>query len=160
LKIIQLLATIVGSIIFFVAAWAIITSNVNLDLAKVDPISGRVTSVGNATRVTKKYSIHQKIFRFTLDDYHYAFDAFRPSQDYSNLESHIKVSDTIKVYFYKWRDDDSVTDIYQIEKNGQVILDYKSYNQNFTFLGVFLILAGLFILAYGFWKFKRTKNNR
>jgi hypothetical protein len=160
LRIIQLIGTIIGAIIFFVASWAIISSNVNLDLAKVDQISGKVTTVGIATRVTKKYSVHQKVFRFKLDNYNYFFDAYRPSQEYSNLISNIKIGDSIKVYFRKWEDDNTATDIYQLEKYGDVLLDYKSYNQNFMFLGVFLILAGLFILAYGFLKFKRAKNNR
>jgi len=116
LRYFRLFTSTIGAIIFFVASWAIISSNVNLDLNKADHLTGKVTSVEIATTVTGKYRIHQKTFRFSLDNYDYLFDAYRPSQEYSTLLNNIKVEDLVTVYFYKWKDDNTAMDIYQIKK--------------------------------------------
>ena len=135
--------------------------DINLDLRQVDKIKGAVTTssiVDKSSVVGGKISVKGSVFNFHIENSDQNFAAHRPSQNYSDLLEQIRQGDTITVFYRERQDDDLNLDIFQIEKNGKVILDYRNRNTTFKKLSWITGFAGLALLTFGFWQyFKRTE---
>ena len=80
------------------------------------------------------------------------FAVYRTYEGYTDLQSNIKVGDTVKVY-YRSSIMDYNCHVFQVEKRGNILVDYKDYNENaseWTGIGLFggiIIIIG-FIMRY------------
>lgn len=134
--------------------------DINIDLSQVDRITGIVASSGvtdKSSTIGGKLKVKGSVFYITLDNSDQTFATHRPSQDYENLSDKIITGDTITI-FYKERPDNGLNlDVYQIEKEGQVLQDYESYNSNYKKLSWFTGIVGIGLLTFGIWQyFKKT----
>lgn len=136
--------------------------DINLDLNEVDKIYSTVV----ASKVTEKSSIvggktsvKGDVFNFRLSNSDENFAVHRPSQNYSDLIASVKPGDTISVYYRKQNNDDLNLDVYQIEKNGTVLQDYKTRNTTYKNLSWLTGIVGFGLIAFGIWQFFRRKRN-
>ena len=161
MKLLQQIGIFLGSGIFFLASWSVISPNVGIDLTKANKATGQVIFASVVKRIsTGKYATPQNVFAFQLDNLDKPLGTFRPGQNYSKLIETIKIGDTITVY-YRHRNSERLNiDVYQIEKNGQILQDYTSYNRNNLILGIFIGLVGLGFLIYGVWTMHKRKYSR
>ncbi len=97
-----------------------------------------------------RYGGIQKVFAFRLDSVYIAFDVFKTNENYSTLLQNIHVGDTITVYSGTSRTG-LYFDALQIEKKGQILLDYKSFRYWHLALAIFFLLCSLAFLANAFW---------
>ncbi len=138
-----------GCLIFLAGKFAFI--NANVDLTRATHLTGQVVSVFKTTRSTR-YGPHP-ISAFRLDSYKDLLGVTRPGLDFDEFKRLIAIGDTITVIFRPSSKTSSGAhvnlDVYQIEKGGTIVLDYKEYRRNYVFLSVFLALTGLFIIAFG-----------
>jgi len=89
--------------------------------------------------------------RMELDSINPIFDAFRPDEIYTTLLQNIKIDDIITVYSGE-NHPHTYTDVYQIEKKGQIIQSYENYRKNSLILVVSLVVLGLGFLVYCIWQ--------
>ena len=135
--------------------------DININLAKVDKVSGIVTNCG----VTEKSStiggntkVKGTVFFINLDSSNQTFATYRSEQNYSTLIQKIKIGDTVSIFYRERQDNDLNLDVYQIEENGQVLQDYQSYNSNYKKLSWLTGIFGLGLLTFGIWQyFKQQK---
>ncbi len=130
-----------------------IKRDIGIDLKSTNFIVGTVESCG----VTEKKSSRLKnlVFFIRLNNSNQYFGAYRPSQNYSGLVDEIKIGDEISIYYRQMDSGDLNLNVYQIEKNGKVILDYDSYQSLYYKLAWFMGLLGSGIIIFGIWKFYR-----
>lgn len=98
-----------------------------------------------------------KAFTFQLDNLSMPLGTHRPWDDYTKLLNEINVGDTLTVYFQKHPTHKLNLDVYQIEKNGQVLQDYESYIRNNKKAVVLLTLLVYCLVVYGIIKVKLKK---
>jgi hypothetical protein len=122
-----------------------------MDLSKSNQITGIVTSSYETTRRTAgRYATDVPIYAFTVDNYGKILGAFRPNKNYKFLLDNLRIGDRIKVYFKESNIDNININVYQIEKNGAVILDYETYGKNHRNLSYFIFPIGLLFLFISF----------
>ena len=151
--------------IFFLSIIMILTSagirlNVNLNLNEVEQISGKVEKISIVSvrkgslifRLVGRDELHLSVFNSP-----YSFEVYRFPQDYSKLLNNIQVGDNVKIYFGKPGDNNSVSDVFQIEKNGQILLAYQDYNRNLKFLSVLVLIVGIIFILIGIWRYKKSR---
>ena len=161
-NIIQTIAALVLASTMLLAAGKMYFVDGCVDLDKTYKITGQITTAYKATRrTTGKYSSNIPVFAFTLNKYDQTLGAYRPSGNYKNLFENLKPGDTVTVYFKPRPKDKLNIDVYQIEKAGQVVLDYDSYKRNHKGVAIFIgILATLMIvLATKIIRTKKRKND-
>jgi hypothetical protein len=130
--------------------------DINIDLSQVDKITGIVTSSGvtdKSSTVGGKLKVKGSVFYITLDNSEQNFATHRPSQDYKLLSDKVIIGDTITIFYKARQDNDLNLDVYQIEKKGQVLQDYESYNNNYKKLSWLTGIAGLGLLTFGIWQY-------
>lgn len=144
-KIIQIIAVLIVAGFMLLAAGKMYFVDGGVDLDKADKITGQITSAYETTRrTTGKYASDVPVFAFTLDNYDHTLGAYRPSRDYTALLNNLKKGDTVIVTYKPMPHDKINIDVYQIEKSGEVILDYNSYKRNH--IGASILVAVLAIL--------------
>lgn len=147
-KIIQIVAVLVvaGAMLFAAGKMYFVDGGVDLETA--DKISGEVTKAYETTRrTTGKYSSNVPVFAFRLNNYDQTLGAYRPSRDYKKLLHNLRPGDTVTVYYKPMPKDKINIDVYQIEKAGQVILDYDSYKRNHKGVAIFVGMLGIIMLV-------------
>jgi hypothetical protein len=152
LKALQYLGVAIGCTVCFLAAYGINSSKPNIDLTKVDKATGIVTVAAVITHTPEgSRSFPLKVFMFQLNNVNEVLGTYRPEEDYTKLVANIKVGDIITVYYDKNKPDNNLnSEVYQIEKNGQVLQDYDSFaHNNLMPLVLLFIVAGLVILLFG-----------
>lgn len=74
--------------------------DVNIDLRKSKVIIGQVIKTGfTYIDVRISWIVHKKIFYFMLQNPNEKFDSAPPEELYKDLESNIKIEDTLKAYY-------------------------------------------------------------
>lgn len=132
--------------------------DINIDLSKVDRITGIVTSRGvrdKSSTVGGKLKVNGSVFYITLNNSDQTFATYRPSQDYKLLSDRVSIGDTITIFYKLRQDNDLNLEVYQIEKKEQVLQDYENYNSNYKKLSWLTGIAGLGLLTFGIWQYFR-----
>ena len=80
------------------------------------------------------------------------FTVFHSYEGYSDLESSIKIGDTLKVY-YRPTSAAYNRHVYQVEKNKTILESYSSYNKESSIISLIAVVSGLFLVIYGFLKY-------
>jgi hypothetical protein len=131
------------SIAVILVGWSML-NEANFDLHDAQKYSGQITS-----RKGGKY------FSFNLSGSPVSFNVYKPSRNYAELESVLNTGDSITVYFVNSRT--ANIQVYQIEKNGQIVVDKELLaGQNRTG-GLIALIGGLGMLVAVFWTLRKRK---
>jgi len=124
---------------------------VNIDLHQTTKIKGQISSAGVAYRTAGR--AHRiPVFAFTLDDLSQRLGVYQPSRNYTTLSNQLTIGDTVIVYYRPRLNDAIDIDVYQIEKNGHVVVDYASYSHNHAMASFWIAALGLLLLLYGIYQ--------
>lgn len=94
---------------------------------------------------------YSTVFYFKLNNSNQKFAVQNSDVSFSDLQANIKNGDTIKVYYGSTLLDD-YNHIYQIEKDNQILVNYKDYNKSASAkAGVGLFLGILFLTIFIMW---------
>ena len=95
------------------------------------------------------------MFYFKLNNSDQKFAIHNSYEGYDDLQRAIKVGDTIKVYYGSTLLDNYNRHIFQIEKNGKILIDYTDYNKSASEKAGLGLFIGIVVLTgYIMW-FKR-----
>ncbi len=122
-------------------------NDININLSKSKYIIGQVTftDIRQIQNFTIRWTSYSRVFYFKLNNSNQNFAVHRAYEVYNDLQSNIKVGDTVKVY-YRSSIMDYNRHVFQVEKDGNILVDYKDYNEKasgWTGIGLF---AGIIIL--------------
>jgi hypothetical protein len=160
LKYLQYSVIILFACFMFFASYKIYTKNVGLDLNKTSKIVGRVSKSYTAKRYTGgRGEKRVPVFAFNLDNIEQTLGVYRPSRDYSYLLDNIKLGDTITVFYKPLSSNPIDIDVYQIEKNNKVIVDYKTYAHNYSITSIAIGVLGIVSLLLGIYQIRKTQHS-
>lgn len=97
-----------------------------------------------------------KYFVFKLADNPVSYGVYRPSRSYDDLTNALSIGDSVTVYF-PYTSTTNVQ-IYQVEKQGQVIVSKDLLGGQNLAGGIICLIAGPTIIAAAIWEFRRKKN--
>jgi hypothetical protein len=154
--------TLIGALILGGSLVAVciklIYKDINLDLNKTDQIMGHVIELGimdKSSIVGVKTKVKGKCFYFKLDNLAEILATYRPEQNYSALTNNLHIGDKIKVYYRAGTKNELNLNVFQIEKNEQIIQDYKSYNKNHQSLALLTGVLGTMMIGFGIFAYKK-----
>jgi hypothetical protein len=87
------------------------------------------------------------VFYFKLVNSEENFAVRRNSEAYGDLFFHMKIGDTVKV-FYRQVAGEYNTHVFQVEKEGKVVLDFKDYEGSVSTAVAIFVVVGLGIIIY------------
>lgn len=160
------LKNLIGSVFFGGLLIAVtikfINKDINIELSKANQITGKVVNCGVIDKSSivggrMKVKVKGKVFFIKLENSRETFATYRPRQDYSSLSDRIKNADQITIYYDPANSGELNLDVYQIEKNGEVIQDYESYNNNYKIGAWFTGIGGLGILVIGLFPYIKKR---
>jgi hypothetical protein len=134
-----------------------IVNDVNVDLSKSKQIVGQViyTDVREISNFAIRYRSHSRVFYFRLDNSNQKFAVHNSYEGYDGLQSNIRIGDTVKVYYGSALLDDYNRHVFQIEKNGIILIDYQDYQKSASGkAGIGLFLGTILLIGLIMW-FKR-----
>jgi hypothetical protein len=137
-----------------------LVKNITRDLNKSEQITGMVESTHVVTESKKAGAapfiiIKQNFLEIKLNSVNQSFGTFNPKQSYSTIQNQLNPGRIITIYYYKTNQ--PTNNIFQIESNGQLIINHKEYQKNHTIVAIAIILIGILFLVFDFWMIK-TKN--
>lgn len=147
---------ITGAVVFimagalFVVAGINMYGNIHLDPRKQDQITGKVTWVKVVFQpTTGRYSPrYRTLLEFQLDTIDEPFGVVHHENDHSRLSQNIRVGDTVTVYFHRRYSGGLNTNVYQIEKEGQVIMPYTSVDYEYLIQIFWIVTVGLTVWGF------------
>ena len=134
---------------FFIAGLMSLTlilllkNDINLDLNKVPKVIGIVT---NAQIKSNNKSL---VFAFNIDNCRETLGIYNSSADYQMLSNQMMSGDTVTIYYRPKTSNAINTDVFQVEKNGKVIVDYEAYNKSHKTAAWVLGMGIIFIASLG-----------
>jgi hypothetical protein len=134
-----------------------IVNDVNIDLSKSKQIVGQViyTDVREISNFTIRWTTYRRVFYFRLDNSNQKFAVHNSYEGYDDLRSNIRIGDTIKVYYGSTLLDDYNRRVFQIEKNGNILINYQDYDKSASGkAGIGLFLGTILLMGFIMW-FKR-----
>jgi hypothetical protein len=130
-----------------------IINDTNIDLAKSKYVIGRVTfvDVRQIQNFTIRWTSYSRVFYFKLKNSNQNFAVHRTYEVYTDLQSNIKVGDTVEVY-YRSSIMDYNRHVFQVEKDGNILVDYKDYNEKASeWAGIGLFLGIIILISFIMW---------
>ena len=127
----------------FLAGWVMLRE-AKFDLQDAQQHSGQITNRGVG-----------KFFTFTVAGAPATFNIYNPSRNYANLEAALNPGDSVTVYFVNSQT--ANRQAYQVEKNGQVVVNKELLTGQNRNGGIVAIVGGLGILGGVFWRLRRKK---
>lgn len=129
------------------ATWGVF-KDINVNLSSANSVTGRVNNAGiiqidKATFKSKKY---KTVFAFTLENSDEKFAVDRGIGVCNNLNSKIRLGDTIKVY-YRNSSNEYNTFVFQIEKGQQTLANINEYQKGETKMIILMYVFGFAILG-------------
>ena len=142
-RFLQFILGLLLSIALILVGWSML-NEANFDLHDAQTHSGQITS--------RKIG---KFFAFNISGFPSSFSVYKPSRNYAELESALNIGDNITVYFVNSQT--ANIQVYQIEKNGQIVVDKELLaGQNRTG-GIVGLIGGLGMLGGVFWTLRKQK---
>ncbi len=137
-----------------------LVENMTRDLNKYEQITALVESTQVVTECKKVGVIpsvlkKQDYLGIKLISVNELFKTFNPKQSYSTIQKELSPGRIITIYYYKTND--QTNDVFQIESNGQLIVNHKEYQKNHTIAAIVIILFGILLFGIDLWLIK-TKN--
>ena len=123
--------------------------NVGLNVKQMPKVVGRINNSYVTRRPGGGKHRNPPVFAFNLDNLERTIGVYRPSHDYSKLLDSLQAGDTITVYYRPLTGNLIDIDVYQIEKNGRIIVDYKSYSNNYSVAVAAIAVFGSILLVVG-----------
>lgn len=96
-----------------------------------------------------------KFLVFTISGSPHDFKVYQPSQDYTALASALGVGDSVTVYFADGQT--ANTQVYQVEKNGQIVVDESLLTGQNRIGGIIALIGGFALVGITFWQFKKHR---
>ena len=133
------------------------------DLDKTVQITGIVESTQIKTE-TVKVGVNpfilkkQKHLEIRLKSEKKSFGTYNPKQLYSEIQTELKPGKLISIHYYETKN--TTNNIFQVESNNQLIINYKDYQKNERIADIIGILAGIMFLLVAFWLWKTKDLNR
>ncbi len=125
--------------------------NATVNINELDFYTGRIAEKGitsHSSLVAGHGSVSSKVFYFKLDGLNEVLATYNRAQLYDDLDKKLKVGDTIKVYFKNANHVAGLNlNVYQLEKNGVVVLSEDKYRFREKLVGI-IAIAGGFLLLY------------
>ena len=142
-RFVQLGLSILLSTAVILVGWSMLNES-KIDLANTQKASGRISNrqVG-------------KFLTFTITNLPQEFKVYQPSQDYTVLASKLSVGDSITVYFVDSQT--ANTQVYQVEKNGQIVIDKALLTGQNRTGGLIALVGGLVMMGLAIWQFRKHK---
>ncbi len=151
---------ITSILLFFLGAIALIRfgislkKDLNINLVKADQVVGVVGRARTIEiqRATLKYRSKKTVFNFQLQNCDQDFAIDRYGEGYIDLQTNIKIGDTLKVYYYA-KQSDLNTRVYQVEKNATILESYKQYEKRESKMAGWCLLLGLVLTVAAFFQY-------
>jgi len=129
-------------------------------LNKSEQITGMIESTQVLTESKKVGAVPfiirtQNYLEIKLNSVNQLFGIYNPKQSYSTIQKQLNQGKIITIYYYKTND--PTNNVFQIESNGQQIMDYNEYQKNHAIAAIAIIIVGILMLGFDFWLIK-TKN--
>ncbi|WMN11777.1 hypothetical protein QYS49_35295 [Marivirga salinae] len=99
----------------------------------------------------------QDYFGIKLKEHDKLFGTFNPKQSYYELQKQLNQGKQITIFYYDSSDKSPTNNVYQIESNGQIIVNHSDYQKNHSIAAIAIICFGLLCLGMLIWILK-TKN--
>ena len=131
-----------GSVVFL-AGWVMLRE-AKFDIQDAERHSGRITNRNIG-----------KFFTFTVASAPAAFNVYKPSRDYADLEAALNPGDSVTVYFVNSQT--ANTQVYQVEKDGQVIVNKELLTGQNRNGGIIAALGGVGIIGGVLWRLRRKR---
>lgn len=142
---------LIASLYILIRSIYLITNDVNIDLNKSTTIVGPVAYTDirkiEVLSFTRPHFI--SVFYFELSNSIQKFTVHNSYEGYIDLQSNIKIGDTIKVYYASALLGHYNRHVFQIEKGGNILVDYADFNRSASekaglsfFIGI-IVLVGL-----------------
>lgn len=139
-----------------------IINDINVDLEKSNNVVGQVvyTDVREISNFSIRWTTYSRVFYFRLNNSDQKFAIQNSYEGYNDLQTNIKIDDTIKVYYRSTFLDDYNRHIFQIEKGDKILVAYKDYDKSVSAkagIGLFIGIVFLIALIMWFTKFNLLK---
>ena len=131
----------------FFVSYIIHANNVGLNIKEMPTVVGRIVN----RYLTRRQGGKSKslVLAFKLENLDQTLGIYKPSRDYSELLDSLRVGDTVTVYYRPLSTNPIDIDVFQVEKNRRVIVDYADYSKNHAFASAFLAVVGSIFLLIG-----------
>lgn len=138
-----------------------IIDNRDRNLGEVKQIDGVVESTKVIERTTRvgafpsSTSKKTDLYTVKLINLDIKLGTYNPSENYQNIHTSLGEGDSIKIYYYPTSEYQN--NIYQLEKDGSILVSHSDYKENHTVAGIAILSFGLFMFIFGFWFIKRSR---
>ncbi|EMY3554984.1 hypothetical protein [Flavobacterium psychrophilum] len=135
-----------------------------INLSKVDKFEGIIYEKGLTTNKTSTsgrnhITLNSQVFYLKLLGLNQILAVYNPQQSYNTLENKLKINDKIKIYYKHSNLTKQINlDVFQIEKQNEVILDKQNFQGREKFAFFIAFIGGffcLFMTFYGDRRFRR-----
>jgi len=126
-----------------------IKNEATINLKNAQFINGEVLNA-ETRQIVKggiRWKTYKRIFYFRLHNSNQNFAVYRSYEGYEDLKTKITIGDTVEVY-YSGKNSGYNENVYQVEKNGEVLADLKEYKKNSSILAGKGLLLGI-VLTVG-----------
>lgn len=121
----------------------------NTELKCLDKHTGTISDkdiTKSKSSIAGKTTIFKDVFYYKIDGLNQQLISYNPSQNYTELDNSINIGDTVTAYFKSSDyDSDKNLNTYQLEKNGAIILELKTYTKREQIAAIFVFIMGLFL---------------
>lgn len=130
----------------FFVAFVIHANNVGLKVKQMPMIAGRIVYRYLTRRSGGGRGGNPLVLAFKLDNLSLVLGVYRPSHDYSDLLASLNIGDSVTVYYRPLATNPIDIDVFQVEKDGKIIVDYSDYSRNHAIASNFLVAIGVVFL--------------
>jgi hypothetical protein len=143
------------------ATWGLI-KDIYVDLSKAKSITGIVTyaEINQIEKFTFKSKKYSTVFGLKLDNSNQNFTIDRGLDFCKYLKANIRLGDSITL-LYRLSTSDQNSFVFQIEKGGQILVNYSDYQKKEIRMIVLGFTFGILILGgLTFWYIKKKRQTR
>lgn len=131
-----------------------IIENKNRDLENVNQKSGIIqeTKIITQNKRLGAYpfmtSKKTDLFTIELENIDLKFGTHNPKENYQVLERNLKYGDSVRLFYYPTSD--YTNNIYQLEKNGKILVSHSDFKNNHSIAGIVILVFGLFMFLINY----------
>jgi hypothetical protein len=133
----------------FFVSYVIRTKDVGLNIKEMPTVVGRIANRYLTHRPGGGRAGNPLVFAFKLENLDQTLGIYKPSHDYSDLLDSLRIGDIVTVYYRPLSTNPIDIDVFQVEKNGKIIVDYADYSKNHATASSALVVIGSVCLLFG-----------
>jgi hypothetical protein len=149
LKAIQIVFVILFGGFMFFAAYVIHAKDVGLNIKEMPMAVGRIVDRFLTRRHGGGKGTNPLVLAFKLDNLDQTLGIYNPSHDYYKLLAQLRVGDTVTVHYRPLSTNPIDIDVFQVEENGRILVDYSDYSKNHAAASTALTVFGSIFLLIG-----------